>query len=67
MPVRTIIHGSENALFITFTCIQWLQLIELTNHTQYFPPRPQLAHKAMSESRLKKRLKPYLIDITTTK
>ena len=31
MPVRTTIHGSEDTLFITFTCFQWLPLIELTN------------------------------------
>ena len=31
MPVRSVIHGSEDTLFITFTCFQWLPLIELTN------------------------------------
>lgn len=31
MPVRTTIHGSEDTLFITFTCFKWLPLIELTN------------------------------------
>ena len=31
MPVRTAIHGSEDTLFITFTCYKWLPLIELTN------------------------------------
>jgi|SRR5436190_8030673 DNA phosphorothioation-dependent restriction protein DptG len=31
MPVRSTIHGSEDTLFITFTCFQWLPLIELTN------------------------------------
>jgi REP element-mobilizing transposase RayT len=30
MPVRTTIHGSEDTLFITFTCYKWLPLIELT-------------------------------------
>jgi REP element-mobilizing transposase RayT len=31
MPVRTDIHGSEDRLFITFTCYKWLPLIEITN------------------------------------
>ena len=31
MPVRSTIHGSEDTLFITLTCFQWLRLIELTN------------------------------------
>ena len=31
MPVRTAIHGSEDTLFITFTCYKWLPLIEITN------------------------------------
>jgi len=31
MPVRTTIQGSEDTLFITFTCHRWLSLIELTN------------------------------------
>ncbi|HEY6955802.1 MAG TPA: hypothetical protein VI385_11205 [Flavisolibacter sp.] len=31
MPVRTTINGSEDTLFITFTCFRWLPLIELTN------------------------------------
>jgi hypothetical protein len=31
MPVRTTIIGSEDVLFITFTCYRWLSLIELTN------------------------------------
>jgi len=31
MPVRTTIHGSEDTLFITFTCHRWLSLIGLTN------------------------------------
>ena len=30
MPVRTTIHGSEDTLFITFTCYRWLPLIEIT-------------------------------------
>lgn len=31
MPVRTTISGSEDTLFVTFTCFKWLPLIELTN------------------------------------
>ena len=31
MPVRTTIHGSEDTLFITFTCFRRLPLIEITN------------------------------------
>ena len=31
MPVRSTIHGSEDTLFITFTCFKWLPLIGLTN------------------------------------
>jgi len=31
MPVRTAIRGSEDTLFITFTCYKWLPLIEITN------------------------------------
>jgi len=31
MPVRTTIHGSEDTLFITFTCYKWIPLIGLTN------------------------------------
>jgi REP element-mobilizing transposase RayT len=31
MPVRTTIQGSEDTLFITFTCYKWLPLIEITN------------------------------------
>jgi REP element-mobilizing transposase RayT len=31
MPVRTTIVGSEDVLFITFTCHRWLPLIEITN------------------------------------
>lgn len=31
MPVRTTIHGSEDTLFITFTCYKWIPLIEITN------------------------------------
>jgi len=31
MPVRSTIHGSEDTLFITFTCFKWLPLIRLTN------------------------------------
>ncbi|MGN6401688.1 MAG: transposase [Flavisolibacter sp.] len=31
MPARTTIQGSEDTLFITFTCYKWLPLIESTN------------------------------------
>jgi hypothetical protein len=31
MPVRTTIQGSEDTLFITFTCYRWFPLIALTN------------------------------------
>jgi len=31
MPVRTTIKGSEETLFIIFTCYKWLQLIAITN------------------------------------
>lgn len=31
MPVRTTILGSEDVLFITFTCYRWLPLIQLAN------------------------------------
>lgn len=31
MPVRTTIEGSEDSLFITFTCYKWIPLIEITN------------------------------------
>lgn len=31
MSVRTAIHGSEDTLFIMFTCFKLLPLIELTN------------------------------------